>query len=78
MNDQPTKTGDGVIDTHYCCQPGCKKWAALVSPAARQRASNGGAGTDLLGSKHEGSLQSSQLLQEYYSNYRPISYLPEI
>ncbi len=29
MSDQPTKTGDGVIDTHYCCQPGCKKWGGF-------------------------------------------------
>jgi len=29
MSDLTTKTGDGVIDTHYCCEPECKKWGGF-------------------------------------------------
>lgn len=26
MSDQTGKTGDGVIEEHYCCITGCKEW----------------------------------------------------
>lgn len=29
MSDLTSKTGDGVIDTHYCCEPGCTKWGGF-------------------------------------------------
>ena len=29
MNDQSNKTGDGIIDVHYCCIAGCKEWGGF-------------------------------------------------
>jgi len=29
MIDEKTKSGDGVIDQHYCCVPECKKWGGM-------------------------------------------------
>lgn len=29
MSDLASKTGDGVIDTHYCCLQDCKKWGGF-------------------------------------------------
>ncbi len=29
MNDQTSKTGDGIHENHYCCVPECKKWGGF-------------------------------------------------